>query len=317
MPKAPELSVVLVVGELRARGAGALSSVLEQDLDEGLEVILVDLAAELPPVAGSDDPRVAILAVPSDTLFSHARARGTHAARGTFVAFIEEHARAAPGWARVVVDSFAEDDVAGVGTAMANANPGVGTSDIAGLVAYGYFYPPFPAADVEFLPGHNASYRRKRLLELEPRLAELMACDLVLQSELRHRGHRLRVAPGGTLFHLNETTAGSRLRGMIFWYRIYADLRARQGAWSRLRRLLYVAGTPLMPPYYLTHFSWFLARARPRYLGLFLRHLPYVAASVLAGGIGQAMGLLKGPGDAERRFTRFELTEPRAEAAHS
>ncbi len=54
-----------------------------------------------------------------------------------------------------------------------------------------------------------------------------------------------------------------------------------------------------------------MARRRRAHLGLLLRHIPYVLASMLAGAAGQALGLLLGAGDAEARFSRFELTAAR------
>src|SRR5258708_2066389 len=53
---APELTVVLVVGERRDRAASALASVLAQGLGEALEVIVCDCAPDAPGLPGAAHP---------------------------------------------------------------------------------------------------------------------------------------------------------------------------------------------------------------------------------------------------------------------
>ncbi len=308
---APELSAVVVVGELRERAGDCLRSLLAQGLGGRLEVVLADVAgAGAPPVPGSEAPEVRVLTLAPGTTFPQARAGAVRAARGAVVAFLEEHTLALPGFGEALLRAHA-GPFAGVGPAMANANPGVGSSDIAGLLAYGYFYPPCGRGEAEFLPGHNASFKREALLGLGGDLDRLLRSDLVLQARLRARGQRLLLEPAAVLAHRNEVTLRSRALGVFLWYRNYAVLRAVEGRWSAWRRALYVAATPVLPLYFLAHFSGFVARRRRAHLGLLLRNVPYVLASMLAGAAGQALGLLLGPGDAEARFTRFELTADR------
>jgi hypothetical protein len=307
----PELSVVVVVGALRERAGDCLRSLLDQAMGERLEVLLADVAGPgTPPVPGSDAPAVRVLGLAAGTTFPSARACAVRAARGAVVAFLEEHTTAFPGFGEALLRAHA-GPYAGVGPAVANANPGVGKSDIAGLLAYGYFYPPCGRGEVGFLPGHNASYKREALLALGGDLERLLRSDLVLQARLRRLGHRLLLEPAAVFAHRNEVTLRSRARGVFLWYRNYAVLRAAEDRWSGARRALYVAATPLLPVYFLAHFTRFVARERRAYLGLLLRNVPYVLASMLAGAAGQALGLLLGAGDAEASFSRFELTAAR------
>jgi len=308
---APELSAVVVVGELRERAGDCLRSLLDQGLGGRLEVVLADVAGpEAPPVPGSEAPEVRVLALAPGTTFPRARACAVRAARGAVVAFLEEHTVALPGFGEALVRAHA-GPYAGVGPAVVNANPGVGKSDIAGLLAYGYFYPPCGRAEVGFLPGHNASFKRDALLALGDDLDRLLGSDLVLQARLLRLGHRLLLEPAAVFAHRNEVTLRSRALGIFLWYRNYAVLRAAEGRWSAARRALYVAATPVLPLYFLGHFIRYVARRRRAHLGLLLRNVPYVLASMLAGAAGQALGLLLGAGDAEARFSRFELTAAR------
>jgi GT2 family glycosyltransferase len=307
----PELSAVVVVGELRERAVDCVRSLLDQGLGERLEVLLVDVAGPgAPPVPGSEAPQVRVLELSPATTFAAARAAAVRAARGAVVAFLEEHALALPGFCEALLRAHA-GPFAGVGPAVVNANPGVGSSDIAGLLAYGHFYPPCGRGEVEFLPGHNSSFKRDVLLGLGGDLDRLLRADLVLHRRLRRLGHRLLLEPAAVVAHRNEVTLGSRARGIFFWYRNYAVARAAEGRWSAARRACYVAATPVLPLYFLANFTRFVARERRSYLALLLRQAPYTVTTMLAGAAGQALGLLLGPGNAEARFSHFELTAAR------
>lgn len=309
----PELSVIVVVGTRRARGVGCLGSLLEQDLGERLEVVLVDLDSTAAPLEGAANERVRTLRLPASTSFAAARIAGIEAAQGGVVAFLEEHCRALPGWGDALLRAFAGGPWAGVGTRVENANPGQGVSDITGLLAYHHFYAPLASGEVEFLPGHNASFRREVLLGYRDRLPLLLRSDIVLHQRLRADGHRLFVAADAAFEHLNEVTTASRGRGIGLWYRLFADSRCEEFEWSLARRLAYILASPAVPVYYAWTVWNGLRKRRPQYLRLFYREPWTVALSGLVAARGMARGLLFGPGDAEARFSRFEMEEWRGE----
>jgi hypothetical protein len=85
--------------------------------------------------------------------------------------------------------------------------------------------------------------------------------------------------------------------------------------WSNARRLAYVLASPAVPLYYAWTVWSGLRKRRPQYLPLFYRNPWTVALSGMVAGRGMASGLLLGPGDAEARFSRFEMEEWRGEPA--
>jgi hypothetical protein len=101
---------------------------------------------------------------------------------------------------------------------------------------------------------------------------------------------------------------------VFLWYRCYGALRAREGRWPWRRRLAYFVLAPAIPFYFLLRFARLIGRTRPAHLPLVLRNAPFVLATHACGAAGQVLGLLLGPGDAEARFSRYELEEPRPEA---
>jgi glycosyltransferase involved in cell wall biosynthesis len=307
---APLLSVVVVIGALRERAAACLRSILTQDVAEHIEVLLMECGAGFPSVTGSDHPSVRRIGMPGGTTFAAARAAGVRLAGAPVVAFLEEHCRVHPGWARALLEAHGAGRSA-VGPEVHNGNPGVGRSDIIGLLSYGLFYPPLPRGEATLVAGHNSSYARAALLRYGSDLEALLGTDMVLLARLRADGHRLATEPDAKIDHLNETRFASIARGYFLFNRCYGHARARHLRWSALRRVVYVALTPLIPLYFMAHFSLFLARSRRAFLGTFVRNVGFVYAAQLCAAAGQAIGLVLGPGDAERRFTEYELTEAR------
>jgi glycosyltransferase involved in cell wall biosynthesis len=308
---APLLSVIVVVGALRERASACLRSILTQDVADRIEVLLVDCApAGLPVVAGSRHPAVTHIKAPPETTFARARATGVRLARAPVVAFLEEHCRVHAGWASALIRAHRGPWVT-VGAEVHNGNPGVGRSDIIGLLSYGLFYPPLRRGDATIVAGHNSSYKREVLLRYDGELEQLLATDMVLLARLQADGFRFATEPDAKLDHVNETRFASIARGYFLFNRCYGHNRASQFRWSVARRAAYVLLTPVIPLYFMAHFSLFLARHRRAFLGVFLRNAALVYAAQLFAAAGQAVGLLLGLGDAERRFTAYELTEAR------
>lgn len=307
----PEISVVVVVGDLRERAGGCLASLLGQGLGERMEVLLMDRGRPgAAPVPGSESPHVRRLPQPAGATFAAMRVTGVAAARAPVVAFVEEHVRARPGWAEALLAAFREG-WDGVGAAVVVGNPGRGEADIIGLLSYGLWYPPFERGEAEMLPGHNASYGTDRLRELGDDLEPFLHGDLELQRALRARGARLLMEPAAVIEHLSEPRFSRFARGIHLWYRCYGPLRAHRQGWSAARRIGYVLATPLIPVYFVVGFARRLGPRRPEQRRLLLRKLPGVLYAHLWGAAGQALGLLFGPGDAPELFTDYELHEPR------
>jgi cellulose synthase/poly-beta-1,6-N-acetylglucosamine synthase-like glycosyltransferase len=313
----PELSVVLVVGPRRLRAAWSLEAVLDQDVGDRLEVVLVDLAADgTQPIAGAGDPRVRLLRAPPDTVFSDARALGVEAAGAPLVAFVEEHARPRPGWAAALLAAAAEDEGwAAMGPAIASANPGTGFSDASYLMGYALFRPEVAArGDTRLVPGQNSCYRRQALRSFGSDLATWLSSDNVLVEGLARRGHRLTMVPAAVVEHRNEARVRVALAGYWAYHRIYGHRRSRLLGWSPARRLAHVVLAPLVPLYFLA-LALGRTRREPQQRSVLWRHLPAILLVQSAAALAQAIGIVRGPGTAPRRFTRVELDADRPLAA--
>lgn len=109
----PLLSVIVCTYDRYNVLPGAIASLQEQSVPAGtLEIIVVDnspdrLAAALFGVAYNNTENLRYLVAPQPGL-SNARNQGMDAARGKYVAFIDDDAIASPGWAAGMLDAFSK-----------------------------------------------------------------------------------------------------------------------------------------------------------------------------------------------------------------
>ncbi len=68
---------------------------------------------------------------------------------------------------------------------------------------------------------------------------------------------------------------------------------------------------PLIPIYSLVRLGLFFSFQRRDYLKRYVQAIPLLAIVQTASAAGFALGLVRGEGDAEAKFTSFEMNEPR------
>ncbi|HVS14219.1 MAG TPA: glycosyltransferase [Thermoanaerobaculia bacterium] len=309
----PTVSVVLLVGTVRHRAERCLAAVLAQD-DPPEEVLVLDVASDAPPLAGSDRPRVRRIALPPDTVFGAARALGAREARSQVVAFVEEHAAPCPGWLAATRRAFGSG-LSGIGPLVLNANPGVGFSNLTYALGYGLFRAAVDRRPTLWIPSHNSAFRRAALLELGHALPELLGSENVLRQVLWKRGHRFAMEPDARILHWNECWIRGTPMLYFHYHRTAAAAERAHLPERRLRRLMITLGWPLIPFY-----SWLLLdrrlrrhrrEDRPIQRGEVLRRLPTLLRVYLLGAAGRALGNLGWAGRSAQRFTTYELTLPR------
>lgn len=307
----PELSVILVIGEQRQRGVECLRSLLGQNNIARLEILLVDSSPTgTPDLEGSQHPAVRVLRLPSETPFGQQRAQGVHQARAPIVAFIEEHCLVLPGYAEALLEAY-QGPWAGVCGEMLNWNAGDGFSDAIYLMGFAAWHPGHPAGvEMDQLVVNNSSYRRDLLLAFGADLPHLLLAEPVLQWQLLSAGQRLFMQPRARFTHTHETSPMG-LVAYFHWHRAFGYWRAHDFQWSQGKRWLHVLAAPAIPWLRLARLGVYLLRARPTRLWSFFTNSPIILLAQYAAACGQAAGLMFGLGQAEARFTHFELNGTR------
>ena len=305
-PSETVLSVVLVVGEKRRNAVYALQSILQQSLINRIEVLVVDCGdADITPLPGSDHPSVRVLHVLQQVSFGEARAQAVQQARSPIVAFLEEHCTAFPGWAEALVSAHA-GPWAGVGGEVYNATAGKGISDAIYLMGYIHWTPPAKRGEDPLLASHNSSYKRKVLLSYGDSLPILLISEPVLQWKMCADGHRLFVEPEVKFMHINESKLSS-LRGYFWWNCCFGYTRSKVFGWSKLKRTAYCVYSPVAPWLRVARMFVYIMRNKSERLWAFLCNMPLILAIQYYCTLGQVIGIIFGPGEAETHFTEHEL----------
>ena len=307
----PDLSIILQVGGKRERAAQCLSSLLQQEILDHLEIILLDYEpGSYPPLEGSEHPIVRTINRPAYEPIGLSRAIGVQEANAPVVAFIEDHCIAYAGWAQAIVEAHAQGWMA-IGCEVHTANSGIGISDAIALMNYAKWLSPARSGIHDLLVGHNTAYDRNALLEFGDRLALMLRCDPVLQWKLQEEGHALFLDPRIKVGHINETEIAPIVRGYFLWNRVFAPTRASVFHWSSLKRLVWTILTPLIPPVRILKQLIYILRTRPSLIGQYVQSLPVQVIAHYSAAAGQAIGLVLGIGNAEESFLRYELNQSR------
>jgi hypothetical protein len=218
------------------------------------------------------------------------------------IVLTESHAFPVPEWAEALITAHRQPWAA-VGPSVRNANP-VNMISWANLfLDYGSWV-EHAGGDVGDVPGHNSAYKREILLSSGGALGALMEIETMFHWSLRERGYRLRVEPRAVLYHTNVSLRSAWLAERWHAGRVFAATRAR--GWNWVRRLLFTAGSPLIP---VIRFRRILREIRRAGLHgrLLPGLLPTLAVSLLVSAAGEMIGYAAGAADSWSFVYRTEL----------
>ena len=269
--------------------AECLEALRRQDADVHAEVVVVDRCGEATrAVLRERFPEVVILAAEPGTAIPALRALGIARSRGPLVAIIEDHCNVAPGWLSAI-DRARRAGHPVIGGAVENANVDRLVDWAAFFCEYARFMPPLKGGVVEEVAGNNVVYERDLLGDLEPD-----AWEFFLHARLKERGVPFHCEPALLVSHKKEFGFGRFLEQRYHYSRSFAGMRLADA--PRWRRLLYAAGTPLLPLVLFGRIAAAVARRR-RHWGVFLASAPVLAVFLGSWAWGEAVGALGGPGD--------------------
>ena len=304
----PSLSVVLITRGTYDALRETVRHLRAQTVAGRLELVLVTPSRRtLTPDASDMACFGAWKTVEADTARSLAPARcaAIRAAGAPVVAFAEDHCYPDPGWAEALIAAH-RAPWAAVGPALGNANPATMVSWANFFIGYGAWIEPVKSGTVGDLSEHNTSYKRDLLLAFGADLERLLEREGGLHRALKAGGHGLYLEPAARALHRNFSSLPPSLSLCFCAGRLFGTTRAGSGRWPLPRRLLYVAGAPLIP---LMRLGPVLRQIRRSGRGpeLLPAILPALLALLTATGLGEAAGYACGPGAAARRLTDFEF----------
>ena len=300
--RAPDIAIIIAIGDARDRAACALGSVLAQAGLERAEVIVLDCGLDRhPPIRGCEHPAVRLLQMDRHRHIGEWRAYGARIARAPLVAYLEEHAVVLADWLAGILRAFAGGPWDAVGPALYLSPQESVLSKAQACASFPAWIAPVASGPVMALPPNNSAYRRAVLTELGGELDDLFLSEWLLQERLRERGRRFYLAGDAQFIHCNESSPQAILFSQYYGNICFGEVRLRaHGVWARIRRL---ALLPLVP--------WVRTA---RVLPVVLRHTRSpgeaiaVAAGVLYCFMTQAAGMVQGylgvPGRAAQELTK-------------
>ncbi|HZR84538.1 MAG TPA: glycosyltransferase [Candidatus Binatia bacterium] len=308
--RSPQLSVVIATPDGFETIRKTVHHLRVQTVSDRLELVIVAPSAErleLDPGELSAFCQARVVDVGPTQSIARAHAAGIRRATAPVVVLAEDHSFPEAGWAEALIRRHVEQ-WAVVGPVVRNANPDRLLSWADFLLGYGAWMDPAPAGEVDYLPGHNSSYKRAVLLALDDELEVALEAEFHLHEALRARGHRLYLEPAARTAHVNFGRFSPWVPYLVHAGRVFAAARARQ--WSWRRRLIYVGGAPLIPLVRLLRVRDEIRRpGRPAHLW------PRVAPALIVGlcldTLGQLLGYACGAGRAGEKLYDFEFHRDR------
>jgi hypothetical protein len=245
-------------------------------------------------------------------IIAEAKAAAVRAAAAPVVVFTEEHSFPAPGWAEALIARHREPHAV-VGPVMVNPNPGLPMSWSNFIAEYGPWVAPAEPGLRSHLPGNNSSYKRDILLQYGGRLPVMLDAESLLHQDLLNNGHTLYLESRANTSHFNITRLDAFRRVHHEYGRMFAAQRCRD--WNLARRIVYTAGSPLIPLIRLCRHWTDIWRVRgvprrdPRFWA-------YLLLALLDSAWGEMKGYSTGAGNSreqifELEFHRLRYLDPR------
>lgn len=302
----PEMSVIIVTPDSYQVIRRTMHYLRAQTVTDRLEIVVVAPSRTELGLIESDFTgfhSYQVVEVGEFRLLADAKATAVPQTSAAVVAFAEDHCFPEPDWAEALIAAHRQE-YAAVGPEIRNANPAT-TVSWAGLFLYfGSCVGPALPQSCTNLPWHNTSYKRHLLLEYGSELADMLVVEGLLLDDLRARGHTLYFEPAAKTNHVNISLFSSWVRQAFWGGKLFGAMRAQKKQWSVWNRLVYIAGSPLIPAVRLYRTS-----QRVRQVGatkLLPRILPAMIAGLLPHATGEVAGYTFGLGRAAERYSYFE-----------
>ncbi len=305
-----EMSVVLLTPDNYATVRRTMDHLRAQTARDRLEILVVTPSAArlgLDDAVRGDFGAVRVIEVGPFDSPAAPRATGIRAASAPIVALTEDHSFPEPTWAQALIQAHRQAWAA-VGPVAVNANPGSVLSWANFVIEYGAWIDPTPGGVMPLLPGHNSSYKREVLLRYGDDLGPWLEAETLLHWDLRAKGHQLYLEPCARTAHCNFSRLLPAFSLRFHCARLFAALRAKK--WSLAHRLIYIAGSPLIPLVCLYRILRGLQRPG-RHIDRVLQLLPTVLLLLVFAAAGEVAGYAVGVGDAARRMGDLDFHRER------
>lgn len=282
----PALSVILLAPYGLDKLRNILHFLKRQTIADQIQIVVATQPGEQLAQKIAEFHSVLTVGVPHFTYAGPAKMAAVEAAESELVAFAEDHCFPEQGWAKALVDAHAEGHGA--------VSPWMGSVNPEKIWSTSSFFNFLPSHSLErgprtSLPTHNSCYKRHLLLQFGERMGELLEMETAhLVPFLLSQGWTVLHEPQARVWHLNIEKFRYFVIEQFYGGRHYGHIRSAD--WHPVRRLLYAAGSALIPALRVVRQGSSLVSHVPK------KFWPAVFFGFLVNALGEAWGYLAGIG---------------------
>jgi len=305
----PELSVVLITPNNYKTIEKTIEYLYNQNVRNTIEIVIVVpkldvLNPDIATLSTFHSYKYLELGEFYDT--GHALAEGYLNCSAEIVAYCEEHSFPEPLWAETIIKRH-EEPWAAVGWSVANYNPDNMVSWASFYMDFGRCVQPVNSEEKYSLASHHISYKKESLLKFKENLDELLENEAVIINEFKKHGYRAYLE---SRIHSNHICIAKFSSFLISEYhsgRLFAVNKSKHDNWSLIRKLVYIAGSPLRPVVKLYRISKDLYRTEKINL-LVPGILPVLTSALIFYSAGEVIGYMFGVGQSAASRMGIELS---------
>jgi GT2 family glycosyltransferase len=288
-----KISVIVASYNSRSTIERCLRSLVSQNTSHPYEVLVVDSSQDgTGDLIKSKFPEVRLHEFPQRKYVGTARNQGIALARGDIIALTDADCTADENWIEEIFKAHLAPHLA-IGGAIANGNP----QNLVGWAAYfcefSAWIPSQSPGWKDDIAGANMSYKREVFKKFGKFIEGTYCSDTEFHWRLHKEGLRLRFEPSLLVSHQNISNFIKLNRHEYLHGKNFATVRVKAKKFTRVRRLLYVLLSPLLP------IKLFLERGlktlhSPFYLFHFLKSSPLLLFALFSWSTGEVVGYLRG-----------------------
>ncbi len=221
-------------------------------------------------------------------LYDRRRSAGLKAAKGDYIAILEDRGLPAKDWAATVVRLFKETGKHCIGGAIECVEPAKSLNWSFYVTDFGRYGLPFDSGAADWVTDVNLAYSRWALEETR-HLWNDRYHEPIVHWHLIGKGEELWLSNEMIVDHKRpDATLGELLPERFDWGRLFGEIRVRNA--SNLKRIMWILAGPIIPPVlWFRHYRIQSSKGRG---GRYLKSLPNVMLLSTAWTMGEIWGYI-------------------------
>jgi hypothetical protein len=305
------VSIITIAGNNQFVKNGFLDAVINQTIVDKIELIVfgIDTQIVIPEsYAKKLDIKIVQLSAERDILY--AQIKGVKMARGTVVAFIEDHCVVQNDWAKWIFDACTKSWDA-VTYAFKNGSPDTYCYRSTFLAEYGLFAHPIKSRELNFCPDGNVAYNREKLLHSLKKMNIERKSVVALSWLLKEERFKMYLESKAVVFHKSFEKMYDLFKVHFILSRVFGHNRVIDGRWGWKRRIVYALAIPLfLPCLHIFRILKAMGLKHPHKRNVFMG-APFIFALIQFAAIGEGIGYILKDKNSMQTLMALELKAPR------